>query len=199
MNRFTTGAAIASLALATTAISGAIAKPSAKKSGPSPKAHTYHAELRPVAVGPYGMIPATRGHAQLVDGKKNNKVSIHLRGLQAGWTYTWLIHRQVVCITAPCNPPEEPGWTYKTLRANEAGEANSKATSSTFSAEPGATYLVDVHLPSGEVLAQGAFASKQQESQQPKPADPKPAEGKGPKPDKGKVKPHPAKAKGPKH
>jgi hypothetical protein len=153
MNRFSAGVAIASLAIASTVASGAIAKPS----GPSPKAHTYHAELQPVTAG---LVPATRGHAQLVDGKKNNKVSIHVRGLQPGVTYTWHIHRQVTCVTAPCNPPEELGWTYRTLKANDAGKANSKATSSTFSAEPGATYLIDVHLPSSEVLAQGAFASK---------------------------------------
>lgn len=198
MNRLTAGAAVASFALATTVISGAIAKPSPKKPGPSPKAHTYRAELRPVAVGPYGMIPATRGHAQLVDGKKNDKVSIHVRGLQPGEQYTWHIHRQVVCITAPCDPPAEPGWTYRSLTANPSGNANAKGTSKSFSAEPGGTYLVDVHLPSGEVVAQGTFTSNKQESNQPAPAASQPASANGPKPGKGKDKPRPPKAKGPK-
>jgi hypothetical protein len=179
MNRLSAGAAIASLALASSVVSGAVAKPSKGVRGPKPP-HSYFAALQPVqgatATGP-------TGHAELNDGKKNDKISIHVRGLQPGVTYTWHLHRQVVCIAAPCNAPEEPGWAYEPLTANPAGNANAKGVSFTFSADPAATYFVDVHDPSGAVIAQGVFAAKK---------DPG-------KPATGPSGPRPPKAKGPKH
>jgi hypothetical protein len=144
MNRLFAGAAVASLALA----SGAVAKP---------PAHNFRAVLQPAGA----TSPGPRGHAELNDGKQNDMISIHVRGLQPGATYTWHLHRQVVCIAAPCNPPEEPGWIYKPLRANKAGNANAKGTSYSFAADPGATYIVDVHDASGNTVAQGTFTRKQ--------------------------------------
>lgn len=168
MNRLVTGVAIASIALATT-ISGAAAEPHPPKPKPkpSPRAYVFRATLQPASVGPYALLPGVRGQAQLVDGKKNNKISIHVRGVLPGATYTWHIHRQVVCVTAPCPPLDVPGWTYGTLKANGSGEANAKGTSSTFEAQPGATYLVDVHVSSGEVLAQGVLKANGPEGNQP--------------------------------
>jgi hypothetical protein len=150
MNRQLAGAAVASLALTATIIPGAGAK-AAKKPAP---AGVYRAQL-----GAVGAIPA-RGDAQLVDGPKHDKVSIHVRGLQPGVTYAWHVRRQVTCIAAPCDPPLEPGWTYRNLKANKAGNANAKGTSPGFTAEPGGTYLIDVQLPTGEVIARGPFQRK---------------------------------------
>jgi hypothetical protein len=131
-------------------------------------ARVYHAILRPIPVGVYGLVPHTRGRAQLVDGRKNDKVSIHVRGLQPGLTYPWHVH-VAKGPGDPCdlssganNPSPVPGWTYRPLKANGAGRANAKGRSHTFSADPTKTYYVDVHLPSatGEILACGVLRTK---------------------------------------
>src|SRR3954470_13513590 len=79
------------------------------------------------------------GKAQLVDGKKNNKVSLHMRNLAASTTYLWHVHEGSCAATgAPV-----PGWTYRTqvgangtLTSNDAGNANTKGKSATVHAAP---------------------------------------------------------------
>jgi hypothetical protein len=122
-------------------------------------------------------IPDVRGRAQLVDGRKRNKVSIHVRGLAAGQTYLWHVH-QATAAGDPCaagstvgNPTPYPGWTYRALTAGAAGNANSKGTSSTFPVaapqDTGQAYYVNVHLLDGTVIACGVLERKarQHESQ----------------------------------
>src|SRR6266545_2903571 len=79
------------------------------------------------------------GKAQLVDGKKNNKVSLHLRNLAADTMYLWHVHE------GTCAAPGAPvaGWTYRTqigangtLTSDASGNANTKGTSATFNADP---------------------------------------------------------------
>jgi hypothetical protein len=143
MNRLFTGAAVVSLALASTAVA-------------KPNPHTFRAVLQPVGATSSG----PTGRADLNDGKKKDEISIHMRGLQGGTTYTWHLHRQIVCIAAPCDPPQEPGWIYEPLTAKKHGNAEAKGASFTFAAQPGATYVVDVHAPNGDVVAQGTFTAK---------------------------------------
>jgi len=90
------------------------------------------------------------GKAQLVDGKKNNKVSLHVRNLAAGTMYLWHVHVGTCAVTgAPV-----AGWTYRTqdaggngtLTSNESGNANTKGKSATFNAEPTKSYSVNVHV-----------------------------------------------------
>jgi hypothetical protein len=114
-------------------------------------------------------IPDARGRAQLVDGKKNNKVSLHMKGLKPGETYLWHVH-QATGEGDPCaagstvgNPTPYPGWTYRALTANESGNANSKGRSSTFPVEAedtGGDYYVNVHLLDGTVVACGVLERK---------------------------------------
>lgn len=177
MRRLTVGAAIASLVTVGAAAGPAAAKPKHK---PSPRAHVYRAILGPVAVGPYGMVPNTRGRAQLVDGKRNDKLSIHVRGLQAGQAYEWHIHKAPAGITDPCASPAAaatpvPGWIYRPLTADAAGNANSQARSFSFTADPAATYYVDVHMADGSTVVCGVLGGKRKQ---------KPA-----KPNRGKSKP----------
>jgi hypothetical protein len=105
------------------------------------------------------------GKAQLVDGKKNNKVNLHMRGLVAGTMYLWHVH---VGSCAATGAPV-PGWTYRTqvgangtLTSDAAGNANTKGTSSSFNATPGTSYSVNVHVaaatngvPAGTIVACG--------------------------------------------
>jgi hypothetical protein len=114
-------------------------------------------------------IPDARGRAQLVDGRKNNKVSLHMKGLAPGETYLWHVH-QATAEGDPCaagstvgNPTPYPGWTYRALTAGESGNANSKGRSSTFPVEDedtGGDYYVNVHLQDGTVIACGVLESK---------------------------------------
>jgi len=179
MKRLTVGAAIASLVTVGAAAGPVNAKPKPPK--PSPRAHVYWANLGPVAVGPYGEIPSTRGRAQLVDGKRNDKLSIHVRGLQAGQTYTWHIHKAAAGVADPCASPaataaSAPGWIYRPLTANTSGNGDSQARSFTFSADPAGTYYVDVHMGDGSVLVCGVLHGK---PAHPKPVHPLKGKGKG--------------------
>ena len=89
------------------------------------------------------------GKAQLVDGKQNNKVSLHVRNLAASTTYLWHVHEGTCAATgAPV-----AGWTYRTqvggngtLTSNETGNANTKGTSATFNVDPTKSYSVNVHV-----------------------------------------------------
>jgi hypothetical protein len=110
-------------------------------------------------------LPDVKGKAQLVDGKKNNKISIHVRGLQPGATYTWHIHKAANDTDDPCKPtqPVVDGtpfgdWQYGALVANEDGNASAKGKSATFDSrtDPGPFY-VDVHQADGSMLACGVL------------------------------------------
>jgi hypothetical protein len=134
-------------------------------------AKTYRADLTPVnpAATTAGLATVV-GKAQLVDGKKNNKASLHMRGLAADTTYLWHVHEGSCAATgAPV-----PGWTYRTqigangtLTSNAAGNANTKGKSATFNADPAKSYSVNVHvatdtngLPAGTIIACGDLQKK---------------------------------------
>src|SRR5215213_5261647 len=113
-------------------------------------AKTYKASLAAVnpAATTAGLATVT-GKAQLVDGKKNNKVSLHMRNLAADTVYLWHVHEGSCADTgAPV-----PGWTYRTqagdngtLTTNESGNANTRGKSATFNADPAKSYSVNVHI-----------------------------------------------------
>jgi hypothetical protein len=151
-------------------------------------AKVYRATLNAVnpAATTAGLATVT-GRAQLVDGKRNNKVSLHMRNLAPGTTYLWHVHTGDCAATGP---PVD-GWTYRTqagdngtLTSNEDGNANTKGKSRTFNADPGTSYSVNVHvstptngLPAGTIIACGDLKASKAN---------------------GKSKPHPPQAKGPK-
>lgn len=121
-----------------------------KHSKPSPRAKVLKATLGPV--GTDALYAGIRGKAQLVDGKKNDKVSVHVRNLKPGTTYPWHVHVVDADAPNPCveGAPQGPivtAFTYKTLKANESGNASSKATSKTFTADKTKKYYVNVHDP----------------------------------------------------
>jgi hypothetical protein len=154
-------------------------------------AKTYKASL--AAVDPAATtagLATVAGKAQLVDGKKNNKVSLHMRNLAASTTYLWHVHEGSCAATgAPV-----PGWTYRTqvgangtLTSNDAGNANTKGESATFNADPTKSYSVNVHvaaptngLPAGTIIACGDLTPNKAGGES-KPKKPHPPEAKGPK------------------
>ena len=100
-------AAIAAAALAgvATAASGHAAK-------------VFKASLAPVnPAATTAGVADVRGRAQLVDGKKNNKVSLHMRNLAPNTTYLWHVHTGSCADTGP----PVAGWTYRTEDAGGNG------------------------------------------------------------------------------
>jgi hypothetical protein len=112
-----------------------------------------------------------------------------MRHLSAGTTYLWHVHEGTCAATgAPV-----AGWSYRTqvgangtLTADESGNANTRAKSATFNADPTKRYSVNVHVATltngvaaGTIIACGDLASKA--SGKSKPKKPHPQHAKGPK------------------
>ena len=162
-------------------------------------AKTYKASLTANANATTAGAPNAKGKAQLVDGKKRNKVSLHMRHLVANTTYLWHVHEGTCA--APGAPV--PGWTYRTmagmngtLTTDAAGNANTKGKSADFNADPTKSYSVNVHvaaetngLPAGTIIACGDFVATKKpkthghtHTKKTKPAHTThPAQAKGPK------------------
>jgi hypothetical protein len=139
-------------------------KPDAKSH--ANRAKTYKAKLKAVGADA-AYFKKKVGRAQLVDGKKNNKVSIHVRGLTPGATYLWHVH-QAKKAGDPCaepttvgNPAPYPAFNYKAVKANAAGNFNRTLKSTTFPLPPaqdtGQVFYVNVHLADGTVIACGVL------------------------------------------
>src|SRR3954447_11089568 len=142
---------------------------------------TYRASLAPVnPAAPTAGVAAVRGKAQLVDGMRNNKVSLHVRGLAPRTMYIWHIHRGSCAATGS----PLPGWVYRTqdgagngtLTTNHSGGANTKARSETFNVDPALAYSVNVHvagatngLPAGTIVACGDLIGKPAKAHKPHP------------------------------
>jgi hypothetical protein len=137
-------------------------------------AHSKHAKvsrahLEATEAATTAGIPDARGRAHLVDGRKNDKVSLHMKGLEPGETYLWHVH-QATAEGDPCaagstvgNPTPYPSWTYRELTARPSGNANSKGRSTTFPVaeeDTGGDYYVNVHLEDGTVIACGVLEPK---------------------------------------
>jgi hypothetical protein len=127
-------------------------------------AKVYRATLAPVPAD----ASTPTGRAHLVDGKKNNILTIHAKGLAAGVAYPWHMHAFDPSVTPdPCAPGATPGpivpdFTYTPLTANPAGNARSKAKSRTFDWGPATNgYYVDTHDPVTEApIACGVLGGK---------------------------------------
>jgi hypothetical protein len=153
---------IAFLALALLALAGtAVAKTNGAK--------VYRATLAPVAVG----AASPTGKAHLVDGKKNNILTIRLKGLTPGTSYPWHLHAAAPGVDNPCLAPDgviDTSFAYGTLTGNPAGNGSSKAKSPTFNwGDPTNQYYVDAHDPvTGEPIACGVLAQKAKKAPKPR-------------------------------
>src|SRR3954471_9605576 len=70
------------------------------------------------------------GKVQLVDTKRNDKLSVHVRRVAARTTYTYK-RVEGVCREGAAGGTEAAGFTYKPLRTNRKGVGNSTARSRT--------------------------------------------------------------------
>jgi hypothetical protein len=89
------------------------------------------------------------GKAQLVDNRRNDKLSVHVRRLAPKTTYTYRLQTGACKAGAP-GGVDVAGFTYKPLKTNRSGNGNSTARSKTFAAQQGVKYKVVVYA-GGEV------------------------------------------------
>jgi hypothetical protein len=94
------------------------------------------------------------GKAHLVDGKRNDKLSVHVRRLAKRTTYTFKLQ------TGSCGGTEVSGWHYRKLKTSRKGVGNSWARSHTFKAVKGTKYFVAVYAPDGQLVVCARLSSK---------------------------------------
>lgn len=119
----------------------ALAVPSAAQ---AKRAQTYKAKLGATAGS------TVRGKAQLVDGKRRDKVRVRVRGLEAGATYGWSLRKAPAGGDA-CTGSEVASFSYATLRTRRHG-AGGRARTKGFAAGDGA-YAVVIEDEQGEAVA----------------------------------------------
>ncbi|MDP9294462.1 MAG: hypothetical protein M3O90_08595 [Actinomycetota bacterium] len=139
-------ALFALLALAVAAPAAAPAKkPDHKKGHKGSPAKVFKGTFR--AVGADGDYSDRKfGKAQLVDGRKNDKLSVHVRKLAPKTTYAYGLYR-----TAKGNPVCQEGantgelvtdFTYTPKQTNKAGNFNTNTRSKTFKSVSTESYFV---------------------------------------------------------
>ena len=146
-----------------------IAAPASAHDKHGKHAKVSKAHLKATEAATAAGIPDARGRAHLVDGRKHDHVSLHMKGLKPGETYLWHVH-QATGEGDPCkagstvaNPAPYPGFTYRELTARASGNANSKGRSTTFpvaAEESEGDYYVNVHLENGTVISCGVLERK---------------------------------------
>jgi hypothetical protein len=94
------------------------------------------------------------GKAHLVDGKRNDKLSVHVRRLAKRTNYTFKLQ------TGSCGGAEVTGWRYRALKTSRKGVGNSWARSRTFKAAKGTKYFVAVYGPDGQMVVCARLSSK---------------------------------------
>ena len=151
------------------ALAVALVTPATAAHDDGKRAKVYRAHLEANEAATVAGVPDARGRAHLKDGRKRDKVSLRMKGLEAGETYLWHVH-QATAAGDPCaagstvgNPAPYPGFTYRELTARPSGNARSKGKSTTFPVaedDTGQDYYVNVHLQDGTVIACGVLERK---------------------------------------
>ena len=94
------------------------------------------------------------GKVHLVDGKRTDKLSVHVRRLAKRTTYTFKLQ------TGSCGGAEVTGWTYRKLKTSRKGVGNSWARSKTFKVVKGTKYFVSVYGPDNQLVVCARLSSK---------------------------------------
>jgi hypothetical protein len=119
-----------------------------------PRAKVYRGTFQ--AVGADGAYTSGKfGKAQLVDGKRNDKLSVHVRHLGGHTRYVFrLLQAPVACEEGAPGGTEVPDWHYRrdgVLKTSRKGNANSWARSHSFTAETGVEYFVGVYTATADL------------------------------------------------
>ena len=123
-----------------------LAAPGAALAKHSPKSKVYKGSFEYVgADGDY--VTGKFGKVQLVDGKRNDKLSVHVRRLASKQTYVYRLQSAPsACAADAPGGTDVPGWTYRKLKTSRSGVGNSTARSRTFTVSKTQRYFVGVFL-----------------------------------------------------
>jgi hypothetical protein len=160
-----------------------------------PRAKVYRGTFQ--AVGSDGAYTDGKfGKAQLVDGKRNDKLSVHVRHLGAKTRYVFRLQQaETACEEGAPGGTDVPDWRYRrggVLRTSRKGNANSWARSHKFKADPDTEYFVGVYTATatgqrGEIVLCAKLTTKSHKRGGKKPekrGGKKPEKRRGHKPDK---------------
>src|SRR3954464_1853963 len=117
-----------------------------------PRAKVYRGSFQAVGSDTNGKF----GNAQLVDGKRNDNLSVHVRHLGGETRYLFRLQEaETACEEGATGGTDLAGWKYRrggVLRTSRKGNANSWARSHTFTADRDPEYLVGVYTttPTGD-------------------------------------------------
>src|SRR4051794_32734399 len=104
------------------------------------------------------------GKAQLVDGKRNDQLSVHVRHLGSRVTYTFRLQSAATaCEQGAAGGTDVPGWNYRrggVLTTNRHGIANSWARARGFKADTSVEYFVGVFDSSQRLVACAQLTKK---------------------------------------
>jgi hypothetical protein len=96
------------------------------------------------------------GHAQLVDGPRNDKLSVHVRRLAPNTKYVFRLQQAPkACEAGLRGGTDVRGWHYRNrgvLKTNRKGVANGKARSHRFRAKRDVEYFVGVYGLDGKIV-----------------------------------------------
>jgi hypothetical protein len=85
------------------------------------------------------------GKVQLLDGKRNDKLTVHVRRLAKGVTYVYKLQTAAsACAADAPGGTDVPGWTYGRLKTAKSGVANATARSKSFTVDRTKRYFVGV-------------------------------------------------------
>ncbi len=110
----------------------------------APKSKVYKGSFEYVgADGDY--VTGKFGKVHLVDGKRNDKLSVHVRRLAGRTTYIYRLQsaRSACAADAP-GGTDVAGFKYRKLRTSRSGVGNAKARSRTFRVDRSLRYFVGV-------------------------------------------------------
>ena len=118
------------------------------------------------------------GKAQLVDGKRNDQLSVHVRKLGSRATYTFRLQSAATaCEQGAAGGTDVPGWKYRrggVLVTNRHGVANGSARARGFTVDRNVEYFVGVFDSSNRLVACAQLTKKPKPKQGHETPKPKP-------------------------
>ncbi len=130
------------------------------------------------------------GKVHLVDGKRSDKLSVHIRRLSPRTTYVYRLQSAPsACAADAPGGTDVPGWTYRKLKTSRSGVGNATARSKSFRVDRTKRYFVGVFRAGvagapGELILCAELNTPKAKKAKPKPAKPaEPAPAPPAKPD----------------
>jgi hypothetical protein len=136
----------------------------------SHRAKVLRATVKPVQAD-IAAYSGMRGKAQMTANRRNAKVSLHLKAMVPGATYTWAVVQGTDAETVCADGTPITGFKYRRLKAGTKGNANSKAFTKkgAFTFDKTAVYAVVVYQAgtTDEVLLCGVLKGKSKKAHKP--------------------------------